>query len=72
MCSSARAAFSELAMTRTMMVDWRAMPSMPTRTGGLAIGDVVSDQGQERSSLIRKANGSWDVLSYKWLDLVGV
>ena len=31
---------------------------MPTRTGGLAIGAVVYDQGWERSSLIRKANGS--------------
>lgn len=61
-----------MAIAMTMRVDWRAMPSMPTRTGGLATGDVVSDQVWERSPLIRKANGSWDVLSYKWLDLVGM
>ena len=62
-----------LTMTMTMtMTDWRpmstmpTMPTMPTRTGGLAIGDVVSDQGWKRSPPIRKANGSWACAKLEW------
>ena len=62
MCSSARTAFSELTMT--MMVTGGPMPTMPTRTGRLAIGDVVSDQGWEKIPTDQEGqDGSRDVLS---------